>query len=140
MKIAAVLLILFGLVISGCITNPTEDVPVGKVNITFVEEGGRVVAANYTLTQGTVAYINRPRHTRAESLPTIGAMTMIVRGKNSTIGPWEAVPFKGNGTYSFNVGFPDNMYPVPNDTVRVIIIVAKGREPLFDGAYNIKWK
>ncbi len=109
--------------VSGCIENPTRQVPVVKVNITFVEKQGIVEAENYTLTQETVSFLSRPRRIQSESLPSISARTMILKGKNITVGPWENVPYKGAGTYSFNIGFDEKHYPVPDDTVSVSIML-----------------
>lgn len=108
--------------VSGCI-NPAEQVPIVNVNITFIEKEGIAEAENYTLTQGTVSFLSRPRRIQSESLPSISARTMIVEGKNITVGPWENVPYKGAGIYSFNIGFDEKHYPVSNDTVRVSIML-----------------
>ncbi len=127
MKSIIVLLFLLGIIVSGCIDNPIKQVPVVKVNITFVETNGKVFAENYTLTQGMVDYAGRPRNTRAESFPAIAARTMVVRNNTNAStegnGPWEAVLFKGNGTYKFNIGYNENYYPNPGDLVHVSIMV-----------------
>ena len=68
---------------------------------------GFFVPENYTYSQGTVDYAGRPRTTRSK-FPAIAARTMVVRnntnGSTETLGPWETLPFKGNGTYNFNIG------------------------------------
>ncbi len=141
MKLIIFLLVFSGLVISGCIENPAKQVPVVKVNITFVEKQGIVEAAKYTLTQGTVPYFNRPQSTQAESFPAIGARTTIAKGINSTIGPWEMVQYMGNGTYSFNIGFDEKNYPAANDTVHIsIIVVDKDGNRIGYVVDNIIWK
>ena len=120
MKIAIILFILSGIIISGCIGNPLSEVPVVKVNITFMEKQGNLDVANYTFDQGSLNYLQRPQRTQAP-FPAIGARTTILKGKNSTIGPWEMTPFNGAGTYSFSVGFDEKHYPNINDTVHVSI-------------------
>ncbi len=140
MKALTVLLLLFWVIISGCIANPAKDVPVVQVNITFVEKQGIVEAENCTITEGTVKYIARPRRTVAESFPAIAARTTLMKGKNSSIGPWEALPYKGSGTYSFNLGFHENHYPVSNDTVHIsIMVVDEKGERIGYVTKNIVW-
>ena len=51
MKSKIMLLFLIGIVVSGCIENPIKQVPVVKVNVTFAEKDGIVVATNSTFTQ-----------------------------------------------------------------------------------------
>ncbi len=121
MKIAVILLILSGIIISGCIGNPLSEVPVVKVNITFVEKQGKIDVENFTVEQGIVNYLRRPKNIQAEKLPSIGARTALIKGKNSTIGPWEMTSFNGTGTYAFNIGFDEKHYPQKNDTVHVSI-------------------
>ncbi|HEX7627490.1 MAG TPA: hypothetical protein VF354_01030 [Candidatus Methanoperedens sp.] len=123
MKLILFLFLLSGIIISGCIGNPTKQVPVVHVNITYVEKQGFSEVENHKLTQGTVSYLARPKTIQPESFPAITARTMIVKGKNSTIGPWEALPYNGNGTYSFNIGFREDNYPIPNDKVNIYIYV-----------------
>ncbi len=121
MKTAIILVFLSGIIISGCIGNPVSEVPIVKVNVTYVEKDGQFQAdPNFTVEQGTVNYLQRPRMTQAP-FPAIGARATILRGKNSTIGPWEMTPFNGSGTYGFNVGFDEKHYPQTNDTVHVSI-------------------
>jgi hypothetical protein len=141
MKKTFMILLILTVIFSGCINNPARQVPVVKVNITFVENQGIVVAQNYTLTQGTVAYLNRPRNTQAESFPAIASRTMIAKGANSTIGPWEMVTYTGNGIYSFNIGFQDDHYPVSGDIVHIsIIVVDKAGTRIGYVVENIVWK
>ncbi len=139
-KIIIVLLILSGIIISGCIANPLRQVPVVKVNITFAEDKqGIAQVVNYTLTQGTVNYLSRPRQTVADSFPAIGSRMIIP--KYSSIGPWEMVPYKGSGTYSYNIGFDEKHYPVTNDTVHVSIIVVNANAGRIGNLEEIiKWK
>lgn len=136
MKFIFIFLILSGIIFSGCVGNPTKQVPVVHVNITLVEKDGNVEVENYKLTQDMVNYLSRPRTTQAESFPAITARTMIVKGKNSTIGPWETLPYKGNGTYSFNIGFKEDNYPVIDDTVHISIMIvadSKGKQISYFG-------
>jgi len=141
MKLAAIIFFLFGILISGCIANLAKQVPVVNVNITFVEEHGIVETKDYKLIQRTVNYLSRPRTTQAESFPAITARTMIVKGINSTIGPWETLPYKGNGTYSFNLGFKEDNHPGINDTVHVSIMVVDTKgERIGYFVQNMIWK
>ncbi|NJD51804.1 MAG: hypothetical protein FIB07_02950 [Candidatus Methanoperedens sp.] len=133
MKTKIILLFLLGIVASGCIENPLKQVPVLKVNISFVEKGDYVVPENLTFTQGMVDYAARPRNTIAQAFPAISGRTLVVRNgtkasMNAT-GPWEVLPYKGNGTYTFNIGFDEEYYPQVNDSVHISIIVVdeKGR-------------
>ncbi len=139
-KMLIVLLILSGIIISGCVSNPFKQVPVVMVNITFAENAqGIAEVKNYTLTQGTVIYLNRPRKEVADSFPAIGARTIIP--KYSIIGPWEMVTYHGSGTYSFNIGFDEKHYPVTNDTVHVSIIVVNAKGQWIGNLEKIiKWK
>ncbi len=123
MKSILMLFLISGMIISGCIGNSTKQVPVVHVNMTLVEKDGYVEVENYKLTQELVNYLSRPRTTQAESFPAITARTMIVKGKNSSIGPWETLSYKGNGAYSFNIGFKEDTYPVLNDTVHISIMI-----------------
>ena len=123
MKSILMLFLLSGMIISGCIGNPAKQVPVVHVNMTLVENDGYVEVEDYKLTQEMVNYLSRPRTTQAESFPAITARTMIVKGKNSSIGPWETLPYKGNGTYSLNIGFKEDKYPVLNDSVHISIMI-----------------
>ena len=128
MRQLIILVLFLGIIVSGCVQNPLKQVPVVKANITFVEEQGKFIAKNYTLTQGTVDYAGRPRTTRAESFPAITGGTLVIKNntKNDTmetLSPWENLPFKGNGTYIFNIGFNEKYYPETNDIVFISIIV-----------------
>jgi hypothetical protein len=126
--------------ISGCI-NPAGQVPIVNVNITFIEKESIAEAENYTLTQETVSFLSRPRSTQAESFPAIAARTTIMKGKNSSIGPWETLPYKGSGAYSFNLGFYENHYPAPNDLVHIsIMVVDKKGERIGYVTENIVWQ
>lgn len=123
MKIVLILFLFSGIIISGCVTNPTKQVPVIHINITLVEKQGHVEVENYRLTQETLNYLNRPKSTQVEVFPAISARTVILKGENSTIGPWENLAYKRNGTYSFDIGFVEGKYPVPNDKVNIFIYV-----------------
>ena len=123
MRSAAIILLLLGIIISGCLSNPFKQVQVVKVNVTFDEKQGIVESRDLSLVQGTVDYAGRPRRIYAEAFPTIAARAMVEKGKNSTIEPWENVPYKGSGVYAFNLGFKEGDEPLPNQTVHVSIIV-----------------
>lgn len=111
-----------------------------KVNITFVEMQDIVVAENYTLTQGSVRYINRPRSTQS-AFPAIAARTMISKGENSSIGPWVVLPYNGAGIYSFNIGFKEGDYPMPNDIIHIsIYVLDKEGERIGAVVDNIVWR
>jgi hypothetical protein len=122
MKIFFIILLLLGIIISGCLSNPTKQVPVIHVNITLVENQGLVEAENYRLIQGTVNYLNRPKSTQPEAFPALSARAVILKGENSTIEPWENLPYKGTGTYSFDIGFEEK-YPAPGDKINIYIYV-----------------
>lgn len=117
-----ILLIFSGTLISGCIDNPMKEVPVVKVNITFAEKEGFVEAVEYDFSPGSVNFLNRPKRDEAP-FPAIAARTMIAKGQNSSIGQWETLPYTGQGTYSFNIGFLEKKYPVPDDIVHISIYV-----------------
>ncbi len=123
MKLILVLFFISVMIFSGCIGNPTKQVPVVHVNITFVEKEGFSQVQNYKITQETVNYLGRPKKTQAESFPAITARTMIMKEKNSSIGPWETLSYNGNGIYSFNIGFKDDNYPAAGDKVHISIMV-----------------
>ena len=122
--------ILISTFISGCI-NPMEKVPVMKINITFTERQGIVESDSYSFTQDSVSYLNRPQRTQAQSFPAvIGRATVVkkvikadAKFNGTVIGPWETVTYKGNGSYSFYVGFYDGGYPESGDTVHVSVMV-----------------
>ncbi len=140
MKIVIILLLALGIMMSGCMSNPAKQVPIVKVNITFVEKQGTVEPEHYTLIQGTTAYISRPR-TTAQPFPAISARATILKGDNSSIGPWEMIPYTGNGTYSFNLGFRDDQYPQTNDTVHIsIIVIDKAANNIGYVVKDIRWE
>lgn len=121
--------------------NPIQEVPVMKVNVTFVEREGIVDAENYTFTQGTVSYINRPKKIQADSFPAICARTVTLKGKERIIGPWEMLSYNGSGNYLFNIGFYKEHYPEPNDIIHIsVIVVDKNGERIGYIIENIKWK
>jgi hypothetical protein len=123
MKILFAIFLVTGILISGCITNPLKQVSVVKVNVTFVEKEGIVEAENITFTQGNVDYAGRPQMTKAKEFPAIAGRVMIAKGNESIIMPWENVPYKGNGTYNFNLGFLEEAQPKFNDTIHISIVV-----------------
>src|SRR5659263_678826 len=128
MRLIIVMLLLLGIIVSGCIDNPLKHVPVVKVNITFMEKEGKFYPENYTLTQGMVYYAARPMNTTVDKFPAISARTMVVKnntnGTIETLGLWENVLFKGKGTYNFNIGFNEKYYPDKGDLVHISIIVS----------------
>lgn len=120
--IISLILIYPGILISGCIDYPIREVPVIKVNITYLENQGVIEAPEYDFYPGTVNFLNRPRGNKAP-FPAIAARTMISKGKNSTIGEWEMLPYTGPGIYSFDIGFLENKYPVPDDILHISVYV-----------------
>jgi len=141
MKLILGLFFISGIIISGCIGNPTTEVPVVHVNITFMEKKGFAEVEKYNITQDTINYLGRPRTTQAESFPAIAARTMILKEKNSIIGPWETLSYKGNGTYSFNIGFEEDNYPVIDDKIHIsIMVVDKKGERIGYFIKDIIWK
>lgn len=130
------------LTISGCI-NPIKNVPVIKVNIMFADNQstGIIDAKNYTLTPGTVMYINRPVKTQADNFPAIASRVMVTDNNHSVIGPWEMKTYNGSGVYTYNIGFPENYYPTNNSQIHVTIMVANQTGKLIGYVVeNIKWK
>jgi hypothetical protein len=129
-----IILLIFSILIttflSGCI-NPMRQVPVMKINITYTEKEGIVGADAHSFTQDNISYIDRPRRTQAESFPAILGRTTIVkkiasdnvRFNGTIVGPWETLPYKGNGSYSFYIGFDEGNYPESGDTIHISIIV-----------------
>jgi hypothetical protein len=122
MKIFFIIFLLLGIIISGCVSNPTKQVPVIHANIILAEIQGLAEVENYKFIQGTVNYLNRPKSTQPEAFPAISARAVILKGENSTIEPWENLPYKGNGTYSFDIGFEEK-YPAPGDKINIYIYV-----------------
>lgn len=137
-KVIILLIIAASILISGCINT---DVPVIKVNITFVEKEGIVDADHYTLTPENVSYIARPKKNYAESFPAIAGRTTIFDGKDTVTGPWETLPYKGNGVYTFNIGFDERGYPKINDMVHItIMVVDKNGERIGYVVEDIRWR
>jgi hypothetical protein len=116
--------------LSGCI-NPMGVVPVMKIDINYTERQGIAESDSHSFTQDNVSYIDRPKRTQAQSFPAIiGRATVIkkvidnnAKFNGTVIGPWEALPYKGNGSYSFYVGFYDGGYPESGDTVHISVMV-----------------
>src|SRR3989304_5203182 len=92
-------IILFTIFLNGCV-NPAKDVPIIKVNVTYSEREGIVEADTYSFVQDNVSYINRPKKT---------------------------VAYKGDGSYSFDLGFHEGNYPEPGDQVHISIIVVDNK-------------
>ncbi len=137
-KVIILLVIAASILISGCINT---DVPIIKVNITFVEREGIVEADHYTLTQENISYIARPKKNYAESFPAIAGRTTMFHGKDTVIGPWETLPYKGSGVYTFNLGFDERGYPKVNDMVHItIMVVDKNGDRIGYVIEDIKWK
>lgn len=137
-KFIILLIFVVSILMSGCI-NP--DVPVIKVDITFVEKEGIVEEKNYTLTPANVSYIARPKKNYADSFPAIAGRSTIFDGKDTVIGPWETLSYKGSGVYKFNIGFDERRYPKINDMVHVtIMVVDKNGDRIGYVVENIKWK
>ncbi len=140
MKKTVILLLL--IILSGCIKNPTEKVPILKVEMLLNETNGTVRAEEYTITPATIDYIKRPKEMLAESFPTIGGRVWVTKYKNisSSIGPWAYTPYNGPGKYNLTLGFREGMYPVPNDTLHVsIIVVNKKGERIGYVVQNLNW-
>jgi hypothetical protein len=127
MRKIIIMLLLLGIIVSGCIDNPLKQVPVVKVNVTFVEKEGQFYPEHITIIQGTVDYAARPMKTNVQSFPAISARVLVVKNNNATmqaLGQWENLPFTGNGTYNFNIGFNEKNYPNPGDLLGISIIVS----------------
>jgi hypothetical protein len=135
-----VLSILLSMFISGCV-NPLQEVPVIKIDISFVEKQGIVEAVNYRFTQENVSYFNRPLRVQADSFPAISARVSITKDNATTIGPWEIIPYKGSGNYSLNIGFRDNYRPVRGDPMHIsIMVVDKTGQRIGYVIKNIVWQ
>ncbi len=122
--------------------NMYKDVPVIKVNMSLVEMSDGVVdTQNHTLIQDSVNYINRPKKTKADSFPAVIGRTTLLKGKNSSIGPWESVSYNGPGSYIFNIGFREDRPPKPGDMVHItVMIVDKDGTKIGYLMENIEWK
>ena len=137
-KIIVILFIMVSILLSGCIY---ADVPVIKVNITFIEKEGIVEASNYTLITENISYIARPKKIYADSFPAIAGRTTIFDGKDTVMGPWETLPYKGSGIYTFNIGFDERRYPKINESVHVtIMVVDKNGDRIGYVVEDMKWK
>lgn len=137
-KFIILLTFVISIMISGCIN---ADVPIIKVNMTFVEKEGIVEADHYTLTPENISYIARPKKNYADSFPAIAGRTTIFDSKDTIIGPWETLPYKGSGTYTFNIGFDERRYPKINDMVHVtIMVVDKNGDRIGYVVEDIKWR
>lgn len=137
-KILVLLFLLIFILVSGCINT---EVPVIKVEITLTEREGIVEADNYTLTPENVSYIARPKRNYAESFPAIAGRATVFHGKDTIIGPWETLPYKGNGVYTFNIGLDERGYPKVNDMVHVsIMVVDKNGDRIGYVVDDIKWR
>lgn len=135
-----IILIFSGILLSGCIGNPLEEVPVVNVNITYIDNQGFVEAIAYDFTPGNVSFLNRPQREHA-AFPAISGRTMISDEENSIIGEWEMLPYTGPGTYSFNIGFNENKYPITNDIVHISIYVINEKgDRIGFVTKNIVWK
>lgn len=132
------LIIILSILISGCIENPFRQVPIIKINMTFIEKDGIAEVVNYDITQESVSYLARPVREHAP-FPAISARAMIVKGKNSSIGPWEMLPYSGPGTYTLNVSFEKN--PLVNDSIHIsVYVLDKDGERMGAFKDNIVWR
>lgn len=137
-KFIILLIVAVSILISGCIN---VDVPVIKVDITFVEKEGIVEAGQYTMIPENISYLARPKKNYADSFPAIAGRTTIFDGKDTVIGPWETLSYNGSGAYKFNIGFDERHYPKINDIVHVtIMVVDKNGDRIGYVIENIKWK
>lgn len=134
--------------LSGCL-NPIKEVPVLKIDITYSEKQGIVGADKFSFVQDNVSYINRPKKTQAESFPAvIGRITIIKsitkdnqKVNETMIGPWETLSYKGNGSYTFYLGFPEGIYPAPGDALHIsVIVVDKTGQRIGYVIQDTKWK
>lgn len=115
-------------------------VPVIKANVTFVEKDGIVQATNYSFVEGKVSYFNRPNKGVAESLPAIFGRVTIGTGVKAVIGPWETLPYTGNGTYQLSFGFREGRTPTVDTPVHISILVAdKDGERIGYLVSDMKW-
>lgn len=136
-----IIILIFGISISGCLSEKIKQVPVLKVNVTLVEKEGIIDAENISITQGSVNIFDRPKNVIANSLPAISARATISKGINSTIGPWENIPYNGVGGYSFNIGFDENNLPKKDDTIHVsIYVIDKNKDRIGMIIRNIVWQ
>lgn len=151
-KIKKIILLLISIILvttflSGCV-NPIEKVPVITINVTYAERQGVVDADRFLFIQDSVNYIDRPKRTQAESFPAIiGRATIVKKIKgnekvNETIiGPWEAIPYKGNGSYRFSVGFNNGNYPESGDEIHIsVIVVDKSGQRIGYIIQDFTWK
>lgn len=116
-------------------------VPVVKVNVTFVEKEGIVQATNYSIVQGSVGGFNKPNKDVANSLPAIFGRVTLGTGKDASIGPWETLPYKGNGTYQLNLGFYNGRIPKVGMPIHISVLVAdKDGERIGYLVKDMEWK
>ena len=70
-------------------------------------------------------YAGRPRNP-ISTFPAITGRTLVTKNRTATTeseSKWESLPYKGNGTYNFNIGFNEKYYPDSGDEVHVSIMV-----------------
>lgn len=133
------LLLVAPMIISGCVN--VKQVPVIKVNITFAENESVAEVQNYTLTPGYINFFNRPKNVQAKSFPAIAGRATFLEGNHTVIGPWETLPYNGNGTYTFDIGFSESRYPNVNEMVHISIMVAdKNGDRIGYFIKDIKWQ
>lgn len=141
MKVLLAILLVSGILISGCVTNPLKQVAVVKVNITFIEKQDFAEVQNVTFTQGTVDYAGRPKRSKAAEFPAIAGRVMIYQNNESIIMPWETVQYTGNGTYRLNLGFSDKIQPRFNDPIHISIVVLNSTgKQIGSHVTNTKWE
>ncbi len=139
--IYVIIFFIFIIILSNIISGmKKEDVPVIKVEMITVEKDNIVNIENISLIPGNVSYMNRPIRIQAESFPAIAGRVTILKGKESIIGPWEAVKYNGDGKYTFNIGFKD-YHPQSNEAMHVsIMIIAKNGDRIGYFVKDIVWK
>lgn len=134
-------LFIFAMILIAIGASTLFTVPVIKVNATFVEKEGIVQATNYSIAQGSVGYFNKPNKDVANNLPAIFGRVTLGTGKEASIGPWETLPYKGNGTYQLNLGFYSGRTPKVGMPVHISILVAdKNGERIGYLVSNMEWK
>lgn len=133
------LLLVASVTISGCVK--VSQVPIIKVNVTFAENESVAEVQNYTLTPGNIEFFNRPKSIQAKSFPAIAGRVTFLEGNHTVIGPWETLPYNGNGTYTFNIGFSESRHPNVNEMVHIsIMVVDKNGDRIGYFIKDIKWQ
>lgn len=138
---AILVLFIFAMILIAIGASTLFVVPIVKVNVTFLEKGGIVQATNYSIVQGSVGYFNKPSKDVANNLPAIFGRVTLGIEKEASIGPWETLPYKGNGTYQLNLGFYRGRNPKVGMPVHISVLVAdKNGERIGYLVSNMEWK